>query len=498
MRLLLSLLLVAGVTAEEVAVVREPARWRVSGEGVDLPGDEVMGLAGVHHDLIAPLPALPWIYLGAGGYGAVTGERGGFFVVGGTLGARLPLPARFGLDLAGFAGGGGGAAAGQGGGLMLRAQALATWSAGPLELQAGAAAIDFANGDIEGVSPVAGLTLRDDLFLIEAVDGARGDGAILAPRPTLVAAQALTYRTDGGSRRRGGGPLAERIDCAGVVFARTLVAGLYAPLELQGALGGEAAGYMEVMGGLGWREPLGSRLALDLRLLAGAGGGGDVDTGGGVLLRPMLHGGVRLADAVWFELGGGWAWAPDGDFAAGVAQAGLAWAPEALEVRDAPLAVLPGDALGRDAWTVTAGGRAYLPHDRARVRGGARQEERVDLVDIGLEKPLAPWLALTGHAGSAFAGGVGGYSEGLFGVRLGAPLGPVALAAHAQAGAGGGGGMDTGDGLIALGTLQARVHVWRGLALTAEAGRMDAHAGTFSADVIGLGLAVGAERALWR
>src|SRR5262245_53971015 len=98
----------ARARAQDLSLERQPSRWRISFETLDASGAANLGVVGIHHDLCAPLDAYPPLYLGVGGYAAVTGERGGFLLAGVTLGAlHAVLPGWY-LDFGAFLGGGGG------------------------------------------------------------------------------------------------------------------------------------------------------------------------------------------------------------------------------------------------------------------------------------------------------------------------------------------------------------------------------------------------------
>src|SRR4051812_28118010 len=135
--------------ADEAPVVAHPLRWRFGGERVQLPGDEEMWLAHALVDALEPVAALPGLYLGVGGFGAVAGDRGGFFVLGGAVGWRHDLVGGLSVDLNLFAGGGGGGSAPQGGGLMLRPAAGLAWRCWrDVDLRLEAARVEFPDGDI--------------------------------------------------------------------------------------------------------------------------------------------------------------------------------------------------------------------------------------------------------------------------------------------------------------------------------------------------------------
>ncbi|MDD1648790.1 MAG: hypothetical protein LUO80_00125, partial [Methylococcaceae bacterium] len=67
---------------ETTGLRSKPALLRMSYEVVDVGPSETMGLAGVHY-LVNVHP--DW-YVGASGFGALQGERGGFFTGGFTVG----------------------------------------------------------------------------------------------------------------------------------------------------------------------------------------------------------------------------------------------------------------------------------------------------------------------------------------------------------------------------------------------------------------------------
>lgn len=96
----------------ETAVLRsKPALLRMSYEVFDIGPSETIGLAGVHY-LVNVHP--DW-YVSASGFGALAGERGGFFTGGFTVGTGKRFASKWLLDAGLFVGGGGGGSAPQGG-----------------------------------------------------------------------------------------------------------------------------------------------------------------------------------------------------------------------------------------------------------------------------------------------------------------------------------------------------------------------------------------------
>ena len=71
-----------------------------------------MGFSGIHYNLMLN----EWAYAGVGIYGAISGERGGFFTLGINAGIKKYFSDKFYVDAGFHFGGGGGAAALDGGG----------------------------------------------------------------------------------------------------------------------------------------------------------------------------------------------------------------------------------------------------------------------------------------------------------------------------------------------------------------------------------------------
>ena len=125
----------------------ESGRVRVSFEDIPVSATEDMGTMGVHYD-VKPFGNSD-VYMGIGGYGALTGDRGGFFTGGVTLGYHRYIADDvidgLAIDAGLFAGGGGGAGAFPGGGLMLRSHLMLEQEIGDVALRIGMVNTQFPN-----------------------------------------------------------------------------------------------------------------------------------------------------------------------------------------------------------------------------------------------------------------------------------------------------------------------------------------------------------------
>ncbi len=103
---------------------------------------------------------------------------------------------------------------------------------------------------------------------------------------------------------------------------------------------------------------------------------------------------------------------------------------------------MAASAVTIDPWRLGVGLSYYDPT--------AGRSDPLKLINVLVEKPLTPWLVITGRARSALSDGAGGYSEGLLGARLEYPFLPHhTLGLGGEVGAAGGGGIPIGGGAVA-------------------------------------------------
>lgn len=396
-------------------------------ERLKLPGGERMGLASGW--VLFPLGGQWWA--GPAVYGAAGGQRGGLFVGGAELQRRFDLPWGWDLRAGLFAGGGGGAAAPVGSGLMLRGAATLTHDFGPLRAGLSWSRVSFPSGDIG--SSQLGLTFSWErpfrYFDPEAAGQRQPAGAPTGLGIQRLAGTVGAYQLRGSDTRR-----------VGLVGARAewlpLPSGLYTGIEAAAAASGDAAGYMEILGNVGWRwTPSTLPVSLEARGALGLGGGGAMPTEGGAL--------GKLAIGASVDWGGGWRTGIEVGEVRGLgstlrAHTGQVWL--ALDLEPSPDAPASG-TVSRNEWSAT------LQHNlRAQRRDGTTAP--LDTIGIKLDRYVDDHLYLSGQAHSAFAGGVGAYSIGLIGAGLATAPGVYRFGAELLVGAAGGGGVASGSGAI--------------------------------------------------
>jgi hypothetical protein len=413
-------------------------------EQLKLPADEKMGL--MNATVLFPLGGQWWA--GPSVYGAASGQRGGLFVGGAELQRRFALLWDWDLRAGAFAGGGGGASAPVGGGLMLRAAATLTHEIGPLRAGISWSHVRFPSGDIS--SSQIGLVLNWERPF-RYFDAQAAGQPQPASGPTGLGFQRLAgtvgaYQLRGSDTRR-----------VGLVGGRAewqpAASGVFTGIEAAAAASGGAAGYMEILGNIGWRwtpMPTTLPIALEARGALGLGGGGGMPTEGGPI--------GKVAVGASVDWGRGWHSGIEVGEVSGLGSSLRAHSAQVWLAMD--LEPQPGGASGgtisRNEWSAT-----LQHHLNAQRKDGTTAS--LDTVGIKLDRFVDDHVYLSAQAHTAYAGGAGAYSVGLIGGGLATvPDQGFRFGAELLLGAAGGGGVATGSGAI------AQTMAWAGWSVTPE------------------------------
>ncbi|HEY2187449.1 MAG TPA: hypothetical protein VGH48_02685, partial [Caldimonas sp.] len=303
------------------------AHARITFEKVKFPGDESVGMLGTSY--LVDVSRAHGISLGPAVYGAITGNRGGFFTIGGEAAWRQRVVGPFGVEVGMYAGGGGGAAAPQGGGLMLRPHVDLLAEFGATAFGLSLSHVKFPNGQISSTQWGLVFNLSDEFRStradrLDAPARASGRSGIGFDRIQIVAG---AYRTRSGSTLLDGRAEPPTIGLIGVRAEQAIGSSGYWGVEANGAAQSTVAGYAEFLGTIGAEtELIHNGLTAGARVAAGMGGGGGVPTGGGLLVKGSLYGVIRLSPDLGISIEGGLTSAPQGELRAAHVAAGLVWA----------------------------------------------------------------------------------------------------------------------------------------------------------------------------
>jgi len=450
------LLSFASARADEPSARTAPVRAELGFERITLPADERLGLIG--GNVLFPVADRWWAGLGV--YGAATGKRGGLFVGGAEIRREWELPWGFALGTGMYAGGGGGAAAPVGGGLMLRGALSLSRDLGPVRAGLTWSHVRFPSGDIQSSQWGAMLSWQGPFrsFDIDAIGQRQPtrDGTGLGFR--RIAGTVGTYSLRGTDTRRIG-TVGGRAEWAAASH------GAFTGIEAAAAASGGAAGYMEILGTVGWRvAPFSSlpQLAFEGRGSLGLGGGGGVPTEGGGI--------GKLAAGVSFDWGNGWRSGLEAGLLHGIGSSLHARTTQlwlAMDLEPSP-AALADATISRNEWSVALQRQTHAQRNDGSARG-------LDTIGMKLSRYISEHVYLSAQAHSAFAGGAGAYSIGLVGAGVATrPAAGLRFGSELLLGAAGGGGVASGGGAIAQALAWAGWPVARNSELRAGLGAVKA------------------------
>ncbi|RMH04541.1 MAG: hypothetical protein D6702_02975 [Planctomycetota bacterium] len=475
--LLLPLLLAAPAVAQDPAPAQEPVllpwntrnrvadptpvRFRLDFQETTIGASEDLGLLGLHVDFLEPFQTWPGIYLGAGGFTAVTGNRGGFLAGGLEGGLRFAASDTLSFDAGLFAGVGKGRSVPTGDGLVLRQHFGAQYQLdNDLGLRLEVSNIDFPTGNGGDVQLSAGLAWMMRPWV--ARNELRDRRAYPATETSMLermrfGAGVTGLLVDSGSRRTNGAAFGEDI---ALPFARAdlfVDPNLFLTFSGGGVPQGESKGYAQVLAGVGYVLPLTDpRFAFEGTLQFGGGGGGGVQTGGGLLMQPAIAARIGLAPQVSAGLTLSRLMALDGDadFDATGIGVNLAFTTGLPDYRPATRGVLLPDQTPLSLWGLEVVHRTYIVDSGVRLDNGRLMPDTFNTMGAGLAFPLTPEMEVTAQAFGGYDGLPGGYAEGWLGARYrhlfaGHPSAPqYQVVLSGALGGAGGGGINNGDGAM--------------------------------------------------
>lgn len=450
---------------------------RFPGAGSSDSGSRV-GLLGTTY--LIDLGEATGLSVGPAVYGAVRGDRGGFFTIGGELAWRRRLVGPVGVEVGVYAGGGGGGGAPPGGGFMVRPHVDLIWDLGDLALGVSYSKVRFNGGRVDSNQVGLVVNVGSDFRFVPAER--LGEPALGRGRAGLgfdrVQFAVGSYFAPKGLALKDGSDLPRSIATFGVRAERSVGRHAFWGVEATRAARGDVGGYAEFLGTAGIEtELIRDRLTVGARLGAGAAGGGGVSTGGGLLAKASVYSILRVGPEVGIAIEGGYATAPEGNFRAAQTLASVVWAIDGPGVGGAPL---------RPARTDFSIGAVRF--DAPRRSAAAGDGDAIDAVSLKLDRYLNPNWYVTGNIAAATRGGASGYTQGFFGTGWLQPIGErVHVGAEWLAGAGGGGGVAS-SGVLILPRAYLGVQVTPAIAVRGGVGRIKSLGGRIDSTVYDLGL----------
>lgn len=475
-----------------------PVEISVTAEQVHVGNDVQMGMLGLNYQRLFS----PQWSAGLSAYGAVTGDRGGFFAWGAN-GAYRQTWGSWQTETGLFIGGGGGSPGWVGGGLMIRPHIELTRSLGAWRVGVGASHVTFPNGKVESTQPYLSLRWSGPRYL-----GPGAGAPSIAWDPTSQNAFAAeselvgivgTYRLTQAPGRGGVGKQGQ-LQYGGLAYRRSLdtaavLGGVpYVGMTTLGAVSGGYDGYAELTGSMGLHWRLATLPSLGLRIEGGIGAGGagsTVDTGGGGLAKASGSVTWQATPNVMVSTVVGHMRSL-GRFAANEARLELGW-----RFRD----IFPSgnrgssptrthDATGTEiAWAPWNIGAGWARYASALRDDGSTPS--LGMIALRLERQFTPNWRLVTVASTGTTGQAGGYAAGQIGAAWMSNAlanSAVQLGLEASVGAAGGGSVTVNGGLIGQAQVQARYALSPDWALQIDAGRLRGLRGNLSSPLLGISL----------
>jgi len=453
-----------------------PSEVRFGFERIQLPNNEMMGMIGGSY----LLQAMPSLYVGPAAYGAVSGQRGGFFTGGGEVALRRPLVSRLEIEAGFYAGGGGGGAASVGGGLMLRPHIDLLWKFNQVSAGISVSQVRFPNGHIK--SNQLGLSVAMDSDFMYSSPLAQGSTVFTSARGGIgfdrIAAIAGNYKPAAGIKDLNGNLYAGSLGYAGFRADQFISDSLYWGIESGAAVKGGADGYAEVLGLLGAEYPvMNEKFKIGSRVALGMGGGGRIPVGGGALAKAGVYARTQLTNNVFLAIEGGVVHGLNGDFKSNYANVQLGLDLDARSEKDVPRSVRGME------WSASG-----LQYRKAARYGG--NKSNLEMMGFKIDRYISPNAYISAQAHSAFAGNAGGFSVGLIGLGARTGLSPAGLFVGSEVlvGAAGGGGVDSKGGATAQAMVYGGIDLYSKSRLKLGVGRVRSAKGALDSNVVDLTL----------
>ena len=489
-----SMLLVSQITfsqSEEIPKKKkQKAIAKIDFLSINMPETSIlneknMGFTGIHYNLMLN----NWAYAGVGIYGAVTGERGGFFTLGVNAGIKKYFGEDFYIDTGFHFGGGGGAAAPDGGGAFILPHFNLGYDFNNFSINSGWSYVNFFDGgEIKGHQINVGIEipLDYDYANYESLEKEfdfsvlkKSEWNINSKRTSLML-HLNTLKINGNTQGINNG---KTIKLAGFELASYFTNNWFAFLKVDGAFDGIKAGYMDVFLGGGYQYSFNkNRTKLLAKFGAGAGGGGGIDSQGGFLIYPDLSIEQRIFNDIFLSINKGFVMSPNSHFYTSSFGVGLKYYVERN-------GIITDKSLTSGKFK---GLEVIMKHDLYfNANRDSNPIEDLHQISLQINLNINKNIYLAGQTSFANFGNAGAYAEGLVG--LGLKTNPIlnnniTVFAQALGGAAGGGDISTGEGLIIKPSTGFNYKLNNTLSFRGAAGYVKAKGGNLSSTFVNFGL----------
>lgn len=412
-------------------------------------------------------------YGGPSIYSAALGNGGGFFVGGWEVGKRTSLTDTLFWDASFFVGGGGGATQVTGDGLMLRTQVHLGYDFGDFRIGAGIAGVSVSGSDI--YTPAFSLSLTRPLNL-ELVSGHPTAGTLTGATRIKALTPIVRNYVPLNSTKHGGAALQPmQLLGAELTFGNEVDRETF--IQASGVVHGDAEGYADWILGQRYLWEI-APITFHADFGAGVGGGGAVNTGGGLVVAVNIGAQIKTFEQLSLGVGLGVISSINGDFFA------------VTPTLKASLAFGSGRIAGPAAvrWQVGTGLMQLLT--TSNFRNDSSSGASPALIYTDLDVLLSKRIYLTGQAYTAATGDAGGFQIGLVGIGYTLPLtDSLFLSAELLLGSAAGAGINAQGGLVGGYKLEADYRLTDAVSLSLGLGQIQTlQSGGMHPGIVSLGL----------
>jgi hypothetical protein len=433
------------------------------------------------------------LYLGPSIYGAMEGNLGGLFVIGANAGFKYNVYQNWWLDTGYFAGGGGGQnVSDDPSGFMSRSHVGLSYNFRYFELGLEYSDVNYPDYAISSRQIAFIFSIPGTLLIgspsyqgssttsLEDVFSSRG----LNFYRTFIGVYQESYFLNNSTDTEGN-ELNDTMQLVGAKGGVFLNPNIYLGLSTSGAYDSSKNGYMDFYTLIGYQKYFARQFFYNLEANIGAGGGGNTDTGTGLIYKSSVGIGYNIFPSLSLLLEGGYLTAPSGSFEAPFTSLGLYYqffnaGPETFS------SDMGNGQYTFEGWSISSQTETYLNPQRS---NSTRNVENIDLAVIEMSKAMNETFLIKGQAASAYGGNAGSYATGMIGPGMQSPAWHgFKLSSDVLVGAAGGGAIDVGRGAIYQPEAGISFDVTPYFSLIAKAGRIRAFDNGLDATTYNLGL----------
>jgi hypothetical protein len=433
--------------------------FRLSFEQIPVNSKENMGLVGVQYEMQDFF--IRNIYFGIGGFGAITGDRGGFFTAGINPGIKYYLTKQVLLDMGIFLGAGGGASAFPGSGKMIRPYFNVGYDFLDFQVFAGLANSNISNKDTGTVLSVSFIKPINMLIHNNKQNNDYSlpinDDESLHRNKINISPSFMVYQPDNGVKDRSQNLMQKDVYLIGLELNYFANKNIYGVASLHGAASGGSDGYGKILGGIGCSYPINQNLFVFSQLMVGMSGGGAIDTEGGSIIQPEIGLEYIINKNLSAKTKIGKIKALYGDFQATSLAFAFSFNNELYFPKDNQLKEchIKTDKLYKIPFHIDISNKTYMPDANSKNKAGKNYETQIDLVGLALVTEIHDStkfydsLSILASTYWAYTGDIGAYAEGCLGLAMKKNiLNRISVLLQAELGCAGGGGVDIGQGFF--------------------------------------------------